>query len=308
MVNRIWAHHFGVGLVPTPENFGRSGASPTNRALLDWLACTFSATSASHAGRMGEWENGRMGERGAASLGWSLKQLHRLIVTSTAYRQSSAPPNPQSAIFTPRTGGRNPQSKDPDDRLLWRQRPRRLEAEAVRDGMLAVTGTLDTRMFGEPVPTEARPTGEVVPAGEEKGGRRSVYLLARRSLPVTFLNAFDAPIIETNCTRRMVSTTATQALALMNSSFLQSQGGHFARRLLREAPAAGPDTVLDRAFALAFSRPPTAAERASALAFLADQARRYAAAPSPSPEAAREKALADFCQALLSADEFVYVD
>jgi len=160
-------------------------------------------------------------------------------------------------------------------------------------------------MFGEPVPTETRPTGEIVPAGEEKGGRRSLYLLVRRSLPVTFLNSFDAPVMETNCTRRIVSTTPTQALALLNSSFVSTQAGHFARRLLRERPT--DPARIDRAYELAFARLPTPAEQGGGLEFLREQAARYRL-PGVSEEDALLKAYVDFCQALLSANEFVYLD
>src|SRR5205823_4213827 len=123
--------------------------------------------------------------------------------------------------------------------LLWRMRPRRLEAEAIRDSVLAVAGTLDPAMYGEPIANQTRPTGEIVAEGEEKGGRRSIYLLVRRSLPVTLLNSFDAPVMETNCTRRTTSTTATQALALMNGTFIRAEAAHFAERLLKEQPPAG---------------------------------------------------------------------
>lgn len=224
------------------------------------------------------------------------------MVTSAAYRQASLL-RPEAARV------------DPEDRLLGRQRPRRLEAEAIRDAMLSVSGTLDPQMYGEPVPTETGGTGETVPAGEEKGGRRSVYLLVRRSQPVTLLNLFDAPVMETNCTRRVASTTPAQALALMNSSFVATQADHFARRVLREsAPAAGAasgpsagDAAVDTAYRLALSRLPTPSERAATLGFLKEQTARYAAGGKPEAEA-REQAVADLCQALLSANEFVYVD
>jgi hypothetical protein len=287
VVNRIWAYHFGVGLVATVENFGRSGAAPTHRPLLDWLACSL--------------VRGIDGSRP-----WTLKALHRLIVTSAAYRQASAYRAPAARV-------------DPENRLLWRQRSRRLEAEAIRDSMLSVSGTLDPRMYGEPVGEEARATGEIVPVGEEKDGRRSLYLLVRRSRPVTLLNTFDAPIMETNCTRRLTSTTATQALALLNSSFVESQAEHFARRVLMEAlerPSAASENpseterlqkAVDSAYRLAFGRRPALKEQAAALAFLQAQTARYRNAGKPA-SAASEQALTDFCLALLSANEFVYVD
>lgn len=280
MVNRIWAHHFGAGIVPTVENFGHSGIRPTNQALLDWLAVTFARPATDPPSGEG--------------MGWSLKKLHRLIVTSTAYRQSS---NPQSII-------RNPQS----DTLLAHQRPRRLEAEAVRDAMLAVSGTLDPKMFGEPVDNEIRPTGEIVPVGEERGGRRSIYVLVRRSMPVTFLNSFDQPVMETNCTRRTPSTTATQALALMNSSFVASQAGHFARRLEQDCGAEAKDRQqVEHAYTLALSRTPNGQELGDALTFLRTQSEAYVREGKTAAEA-HTAALSDFCQALMSSDEFVYLD
>jgi hypothetical protein len=195
---------------------------------------------------------------------------------------------------------------DAEDRLLWRQRPRRLEAEAVRDAVLAVSGKLDAKMYGEPVATETRATGEIVAAGEEGAGRRSIYLMVRRSLPVTLLNSFDAPVMETNCTRRQTSTTVTQALALLNGSFLAAQAGHFADRVLREAPD-NPAAALQRAYMLAFGRPASPAEQARSRVFLGEQEGRYRSA-GDTLEAARRKAWADFCQALLSSNEFVYMD
>jgi hypothetical protein len=202
---------------------------------------------------------------------------------------------------------------DPDNKLLWRQRARRLESEAIRDGMLAVAGNLDTKMYGEPVQEETKPSGEVVPVGEDKGGRRSIYLLVRRSMPVNFLNAFDTPVMETNCTRRTVSTTAVQSLALMNSSFVSSQALHFAHRVLTERPPEGgeaqpvdADTV-SLAYRLAFSRPPTPSERGLALDFLRGQLERYRKSGNK-PKELMESAYADLCQSLLSANEFAYVD
>ncbi len=395
MVNRVWAHHFGVGIVPSVENFGRSGQAPTNQDLLDWLACSFVAGAGgkgSGAGETGEQaryglpvrkgdavgkfrsahelaqrdqpreqrngtashslrhrhprplqfannirgarepgtresgtrftaaSSGSEGSRYAVrnshyapvpnprpptsgpteGLAWSLKKLHRLIVTSSAYRQGSG--------WNERAG-----RIDPENRLVWRQRPRRLEAEAIRDAMLAVSGTLDGRMFGEPVANVTQPTGEIVAAGEEQGGRRSIYLLVRRSMPVTLLNTFDAPVMETNCTRRTTSTTATQALALMNGTFLNAQGRHFATRLLRESPpAGGAEAPVDlrtvrHAFSLALGRAPSAKEQAEAMEFLRGQIELYRKGQDTAKDAG-VRGYADFCAALLSSNEFIYVD
>jgi mono/diheme cytochrome c family protein len=287
IVNRVWAHHFGVGIVPTVENFGRSGASPTNQPLLDWLAASFTASDETKSVPVS------LTHHASRILPWSLKSLHRLIVTSAAYRQSTEYRAQASRI-------------DPENKLLWRQRPRRLEAEAIRDSMLAVTGTLDSTMFGQPVDEEARPTGEIVPVGEDKSGRRSIYLLVRRSKPVTLLNTFDTPIMETNCTRRASSTTATQALALMNSGFVASQAGHFASKLTKEGGESA-ESRIKGAYNLALNRAPKPREASAAAGFLREQAARYSSAGKKTDDAERS-ALADFCQALLSANEFVYVD
>ncbi len=270
MVNRIWAHHFGTGIVRTTDNFGRSGAPPTNPALLDWLATEF------------------------VREGWSVKSIHRLIMASSVYRQASEAHAEGLAI-------------DPDNKLLWRMNPRRLEAEIVRDAMLAVSGTLDRKMYGQPVKTETQDTGAIVPEGDVSGGRRSIYQIVRRSAPQSFLQVFDAPVMEVNCPERSTSTTATQALALMNSEFVGSQAELFARRVLKEAPPSRPvdvDTV-QRAFRLALSRRPTPRERRMLVAFLEEQVARHAELPG---EAQALRIYSNLCQSLLNANEFVYVD
>ena len=293
VVNRLWMHHFGIGIVATPENFGRSGAAPTHQALLDWLAC--------------ELIRGPAGGKP-----WSLKSLQRLMVTSRAYRQSSAYRSEAGRI-------------DPENRLLWRQRSRRLEAESIRDAILATAGTLDLKQYGAPVDEEVRATGEVAPVGDAAGGRRSIYLLVRRSRPVTLLNTFDAPVMETNCTRRVTSTTATQALALLNGEFMAAQSLHFAERIARELMAqpdspqrtaisspgrpalSEPAAEAAHAYTLAFGRAPGTQEWSAAVTFLHDQSARYARA-GKSPTDAATQSLADLCLALLSANEFIYID
>jgi hypothetical protein len=267
MVNRIWAGHFGTGIVPTLDNFGRSGAAPTNQPLLDWLATQF------------------------VERGWSVKAIHRLILTSTVYRQESAARQDGLAM-------------DPENKLLWRMPPRRLEAEIVRDAVLEAAGTLDYKMFGEPVETHTKPSGEVVPVDDTCGGRRSVYQLVRRSLPQSFLNAFDAPVMEINCTRRVTSTSATQALALMNSEFITAQAGHFAKRVLKESPGSDENRVR-YAFRIALARTPAGSEMDRLLTFLEKQAGRYT---DVNPSTRTERAYTDLCQALLSTNEFIYID
>ncbi len=238
IVNRLWLHHFGEGLVSTPENFGRSGSPPSHPELLDWLAVEL------------------------VESGWSLKHLHRLMVRSAAYRQSSTLDEVRHA---------QAHVVDPDNRLLWRQRLRRLEAEALRDSFLAVTGTLNRAMSGQPVPMVRRGDGEVVvPAGRE-GERRSVYLQVRRSQPLTILQVFDQPVIETNCTRRSASTVSSQALTLLNSDFVAGQAATFAAQLLRDHPS----DVVGQAILQAFSRPATEREKTLLSDFLTKQFTRY---------------------------------
>jgi hypothetical protein len=270
-INRVWAAYFGFGFVTTLDNFGRSGASPSNPELLGWLATEF------------------------VNSGWKIKALHRSIVTSSTYRQAS----------TARPEGFR---KDPENQWLWRMTPRRLEAEAIRDAVLAVAGTLDSKMYGEPVSTETKKSGEVSPAGESKTGRRSIYQIVRRSAPQNFLSAFDAPVMEINCVRRVRSTSATQALALMNGDFVTSQAEHFAQRVLNKVPveANGAYTLMVRyAFRLAFGREPVADELDISASFLDSQRKHYSSLSS------REQllpALTDLCHSLLSANEFIYLD
>jgi hypothetical protein len=269
-VNHVWARHFGAGIVSTVDNFGRSGAAPTNQALLDWLATDF------------------------AGNGWKIKRLHRLMMTSTAYRQDSA------------ARGEALQA-DPDNVWLWRYTPRRLDGEVVRDAVLAVAGTLEAKMFGPPVSTKIKPSGEIVAVDETQPGRRSVYLLARRSALPSFLQVFDVPAMETNCTRRISSTSPLQSLAFMNSEFVKAQAANFAGRIMKEAP---PESVADsktakRAIELALSRQPRKGELESILGFLKKQAAVYAALNG---EALNRRVYTDLCQVLLSANEFIYVD
>jgi mono/diheme cytochrome c family protein len=230
LVNRVWMHHFGRGIVATPADFGRMGTPPTHPELLDWLADDF------------------------MQHGWSLKRLHRLIMTSTAYRQSSWPDAEK-------------QSLDPENRWYWRWSVRRLEAEAIRDRILAASGQLSPRMFGPPVPIKADEAGQVVVDGEET--RRSIYLQVRRTQPVGLLTAFDAPVMETNCEVRSSSTVSTQSLMLMNSDFALAQAGHLARRIERESSE--PAAQLQRAWNWTLARPATPEEIEIGLEFLEDQ-------------------------------------
>jgi hypothetical protein len=292
LVNRLWQHHFGRGLVATPNDFGRRGLPPSHPELLDWLACEFR-------------------ERG-----WSIKHLHRLLVLSSTYRQDSRPPDSADA-----------RRADPDNRLLWHANRQRLEGEALRDCVLAVSGTLN-RTLGGPmvrVPLEPAVYELIFTEGERDGlwhvtpdvrqhTRRSLYLFAKRNVRLPLFEAFDQPDTLTSCPVRPVSTFAPQALILLNGPLLQRQSRAFAARLLREC---GPDPArqVERAYVLALVRPPHPGEAATGRRFLADQAdwlrARHQAGPATDlpegidPYAAA--ALADFCLALLNRNEFVYV-
>jgi len=206
IVNRIWMHHFGRGLVDTPSDFGKLGTTPTHPELLDWLADEF------------------------VQQGWSLKKLHRLILSSTVWRQSSRMP-------AELPGG------DLANRTYWRKPIVRLEAEAIRDRMLAATGQLDRTPFGPPQGVKEDDTGQVVVNGEQT--RRSLYVQMRRSQPVAMLQAFDAPVMETNCERRPVSTAATQSLMLMNGEFILGQASHLAGRAEAEAVSLNASQLAD---------------------------------------------------------------
>ncbi|MCA9072731.1 MAG: DUF1553 domain-containing protein, partial [Planctomycetaceae bacterium] len=244
IVNRIWQHHFGSGLVRTPNDFGTHGDSPSHPALLDWLALTLMKNE------------------------WRLKPIHRLIVLSSTYRQSSRSPHPGEAL-----------SADPESRMLWQFSRRRLSGEEIRDSLLAVCGRLSTKFRGEsvlvPVPDEMiallyKPSQWQVTKEESEHDRRSIYLIAKRNLRLPFLEAFDAPALQTSCPRRETSTHAPQALALLNGQFANEMAGWFAERLTQECGNSSERQV-QRAFWLGLGRPPTPRERELSLEFLRDQ-------------------------------------
>jgi hypothetical protein len=282
MVNRLWQRHFGAGLVTTANDFGVMGEPPSHPELLDWLASEFVAG------------------------GWRLKRIHRLMVLSNTYQMSAAA-NPAAA------------RKDPDGALLWHWRARRLEAEAVRDGVLTVSGRLNPYMTGPsvypPLPRavlegQSRPGQGWGKSNERQSARRSVYIHVKRVLAVPELELLDAPDTTCSCEQRPVSTTAPQALTFLNGDFMHQQAGHFAGRLRREA---GSDVraQVRRAFEVAFSRPPRAEEVKLALAFLAAQQRQVeadAAAEKKPAGDARLRALRAFCLVVLNTNEFVYLN
>ena len=307
LMNRVWQHYFERGIVSTSGNLGRSGAEPTHPELLNWLAA--------------ELMHG----------GWRIKPMQRLILTSTAYRQSSisefgirnSDSNPQSEI-------RNPQSIDPDNHLLWRMPLRRLDAEIIRDAVLAVSGVLDPTPGGPSVPVSPTSHGlaDVTEAKAYRWSlekesiyevtlklttptsryRRSVYLFARRNNRLTELSAFDQPVVNTNCTGRTSSATVQQALVMLNGNFAQEQAEHFARRVQDEAGSSRPPRI-ERAFRLALGRVPTDEESDLIEELLTKQNQVYAQSNSDfTPQQSEDAALVDLCQMLFNANEFLYVE
>jgi hypothetical protein len=278
LVNRVWLNHFGRGLVDTPGDFGKLGVKPTHPEVIDYLASVFTTPTHPHT------------HTPTQTLGWSLKKLHRLIMLSTVYRQASIADSRKRAV-------------DTDGALYSRFPVRRLDAEALRDRILAAAGRLDRTQFGPPVPIVEDAVGQV--AVKDDAPRRSVYLQVRRTRPVSFLVAFDAPVMSVNCERRISSNSAPQALMLMNSDFLLAQAGHFAARLTKEAPGDLPRQIA-RGWELAYGRPVTPQELGMALGFVRKQQEAQRAAAGV--EKADLLALTNLCQQLLSSNEFLYVD
>ncbi|QOV91760.1 PSD1 and planctomycete cytochrome C domain-containing protein [Humisphaera borealis] len=251
IVNRLWQHHFGRGLVATPNDFGTQGERPTNPALLDWLATDL------------------------IRHGWQLKRVHKLMMTSAVYMQS-ADTSPDRL------------AKDPDNRTLWRWSPRRLEAEPIRDSMLAAAGLLDTTMYGP---------GTL----DQSTRRRSVYFMVRRSQLIPMMMVLDWPEPLNSIGARPVTTVAPQALLFMNSPQARQYAEAFATRVQQPTGEA----TIERAYRTAIGRRPDVAEIKRIVAFLDLQTAAHRDAGRKDPPA---QALADFCQALMSSNEFVYVD
>lgn len=293
LVNRIWMHHFGHGIVGTPSDFGAQGERPTHPELLDWLADHFVRN------------------------GWRLKAFHKLLMMSTVYRQSSV-----------RTEHLN--RMDPDNRLLGRANLRRLDAETIRDTVLAVSGNLTETLYGPAMPVTANGVGQVVigtPRGDRegrvnalKGGdafRRSIYVQARRTLKLDMLKAFDSPTMTPNCEQRNSSTVAGQSLLFMNNVELLRQSEIFAERVVQDG-GDDPSAQLRLAWRLALTTEPTAEQMERNLAFYKVQQKCAAQRASElTPEEVRnvqlakhpeKQALAIFCQFLLSNNAFLYVD
>ena len=261
MVNRIWEGHFGEGIVRTPNDFGRQGERPTHPELLDWLAVEF------------------------ADRGFSIKQMHRLIMLSNVYRASSV-------------GDEKGLTEDPENHLLSRMPRRRLDADSLRDSVLAVAGTLNLKMGGvgviPPLTKEeilAARFPNLWPPNPDPAehNRRSIYLQMKRSLTLPILQIFDAPDTATSCPRRERSTVAPQALALMNGEFAVAQADQFATRI-KKAAGENPEAQVETGWKLAFGRLPDSAERKTALDYLG------------------RNSLSRLCLLIYNMSEFIYVD
>lgn len=264
MVNRLWQRHFGRGLVDTPSDFGTMGGEPSHPELLDWLANEF------------------------VKAGWSLKTVHRLIVTSATYRQS---PEASSAAVL---------KLDPENRLLSHQSRRRLDGEAIRDAMLLCSGQLNPAMGGPgifpdlpPELTKLSSKGAVWPLSPAVGdrNRRSLYVFVRRNLRYPFFESFDRPDTNASCPRREVTTIAPQALSMLNGQLAYVSAHALCERLIREAGDSN-DARVNRAYLLTVGRAPDETELSLARSFLK----------------ADEGSLLDFCLALLNTNEFIYID
>ena len=276
IVNRIWMHHFGKGLVASPSNFGRTGVPPSHPELLDWLATEF------------------------VERGWSMKAMHRLIMTSTAYRQSSR--------FDPAV-----HQADPDNVLLSRMPLRRMDAQTLYDSVLEVAGRLDLTQFGPPADIETNPEGEVIAKGSNKGWRRGIYVLQRRKTPLTVMEVFDLPPMAPNCIERRESTVPTQALQMMNSDVLREHSRYLSGRLIDEF-GEDRDKQIEGLYLRALSRRPTADELNVAREGLLELEKQWGPHlentkhEAPKVPTARWFALAGLCHSVLSSADFLYID
>lgn len=288
LVNRVWMHHFGQAIVATPSEFGKLGMPPTHPELLDWLADEFVRS------------------------GWDLKYLHRLILYSTVWRQSSYRDDAKVAV-------------DAENRFYWRKSLQRLDAEVLRDRMLVASGGLERQLFGPPVAIKEDDTGQVIVDGTQK--RRSVYIKVRRTQPVAMLQSFDAPVMEVNCERRPTSTVATQSLILMNGEFTLQQAALVAERAVRDAAPLGAECAehlptlpgeeyralpsrVYCAWQLILSRSPTLEEMKLSMGFVVRQLDELQRDPRgiAAGSNAGQQVLTNLCHTLLNSSEFVYVD
>ncbi len=286
MVNRIWKYHFGTGIVASLGNFGKTGTPPTHPELLDWLACEFMKPTKPTDGR--PWVAGEA---------WSIKHIHRLIMTSSAYRQSSTV-TPELARL------------DPANALLSRMPLVRLDAESLYDSLLLVAGRLDETRGGPADLVRGRADGLITPTGTATGWRRLVYVQQMRKQIPTHLETFDFPQMNPNCIERRDSTVAPQALHLMNNGMVEQLASDFAKRVRREA-GGNPRRQVEAVYLIALSRLPSADEMKlgrEALEKFADEWEKQQPAGKYDRDVAELKALATYCHAIMNSAAFLYVD
>ena len=290
MVNRIWKHHFGSGIVSTLDNFGTTGARPTHPELLDWLARSFVRS------------------------GWSIKAMHRLMMHSTTWRQSSTVTNDHMRL-------------DPENRLLSRMPLRRMEGEVLRDCLLSVAGRLDPTQYGPADALDARDDGLVVSVGINDRWRRTIYVLQRRTAHLTILDNFDLPQLNPNCIERGDSIVAPQALHLLNNKRIHELSRFFAARIRSEA-GTKPEAQIERVWLVAYGRHPTGDEKRTMLTSFrklteewtrkTDNRNHSTQENSPpsaelppttsDPDAAAQRALENLCHAITNSADFLYID
>ena len=278
IVNRIWQHHFGEGIVRTVNDFGTRADSPTHPELLEWLTSEFLES------------------------GWKMKRLHRLIMTSETFLQDTALDAAKHKV-------------DPENRFLWRRRPQRIEAEILRDAMLFASGTLNPEMFGPAVKApiqrdaiQARNMKDPYPSDLKESGatrRRSIYMFHKRVVQHPLMQAFDGPDAQASCGRRENTTVAPQALALLNDRFVRARAMEFAQMVEKEA-GNEIDAQVRLAWRIALGREPHSGELESSASFIQQQIAERSSRKSDI--AAGRIALADFCQAIFALNEFIYVD
>jgi hypothetical protein len=276
MVNQMWMRHFGRGIVPSVDNFGHSGIPPTHQELLDWLATEF------------------------VSNNWSMKAMHRLMVTSQAYRQTSRVDAPLKEA-------------DSENELFSRMPLQRMDAETLYDSLVAAAGRLDDDLFGPPVDLSISDDKEVTVEPTEGGYRRAIYVLHRRQTPVSLMDAFDQPAMTPNCTERQKSNVATQALHMMNGSMTWNLSRYMAGRVIDQADGS-LDRLIDLVYLRGFTRRPTEEESRQGRQAITEFEKQWPARLEKDDEAAPRTAtahwlaVANYCHALLNSAEFSFID
>ncbi|MBM3754516.1 MAG: DUF1553 domain-containing protein [Acidobacteria bacterium] len=275
-MNQLWMRHFGRGIVPTVANFGRAGLKPSNQELLDWLAVEF------------------------VEGGWTMKRMHRIMVTSRAYRQSSKEEEKIGAI-------------DPDNAMVSRMPLRRMDADTLWDSLVGASGRLDETAFGKPSPVEVKDDKEVVVKPDPKGYRRNVYVLHRRQTPVSLMDSFDQPAMTPNCTERRMSNVATQALHMMNGTMTWDLAKAMAGRVIDESDG-DRAKIVENAYLRAYSRFPSRAEVETGMSAIEQFRKGWPEKLSADNESgprtlmAQWMAVANFTHALMNSAEFSYID